>query len=354
MSWSAIKWALAVSAGGKLPPAAFALLITLADYHNPDHGCFPSQTTLMKRLGMSERHLRNTLRLLEKHKLVKVTCRGRRNGYKLLIAPVAPPNTGTGVPVSDENMIINTGTGVPVHTGTGVPVGPLDTGTGVPLEITSKPEEELTSKWKAEFAAQTSAMIFPETEKTESEEEDLPEDPDAMKIEDVIQTHMAPKTESEVMNIFSAETAKKKTVTGGPLASLWKNLHEVHRPGVWTTAMPVMQQGQLAKAYAMAGKEFPKALAAVIKHWDEFVLYLKLHYDTATAGYPVPNVGLVLKHIQPVMQFYKDLKHAPEAPIAAAVAKPGKLTNVPSSPQSVDLPSKAEALAMIDEALKGA
>ena len=62
MSHQATNWAFAQRG---LKPATKIVLLQLADRHNPDFGCFPSQGTLAKDCEMSERAIRNHLEILE-------------------------------------------------------------------------------------------------------------------------------------------------------------------------------------------------------------------------------------------------------------------------------------------------
>ena len=62
MSHKATNWALQQKG---LKPATKLVLFYLADRHNPDYGCFPSQTTLADDCEMSLRSVRNHLDILE-------------------------------------------------------------------------------------------------------------------------------------------------------------------------------------------------------------------------------------------------------------------------------------------------
>jgi len=356
VSFAAIKWALEVSAGGEIPPAAFAVLMVLADHHNPEHGCFPSQETLIKRVGLSPRHIRNQLRWLEKRGLIKVKARGRRNHYVL--------NIGTPVPVSPENIFINSGTPVPVYCGTPVPVlgeNDPDTGTPVPLELTSNLRIKRISKGKATTSFGVAAQVSSEGEPSHEENEEET----TLKVKDAIAASEIPESEAEVMKIFSDHKAKSKMVTGGMVGRVWTKLHALYQPTVHLTALSQKQKGQLAKAYAFGGDEFIKALPLVIEHWQDFLTYLHNIYGTTFKKFhPIPDIGVVLQEVQPVIQFAHDgpakmgltkqkavKKVAPKVPLQNEfLTKPNPYSQ---NAKKLTPAEKAEALALGAEVLKG-
>lgn len=67
MSHEATSWAIKQRG---LKPATKIVLFYLADRHNPDHGCFPSQKTLADDAEMSERSVRDHLDVLEAKGLI--------------------------------------------------------------------------------------------------------------------------------------------------------------------------------------------------------------------------------------------------------------------------------------------
>lgn len=72
MSHQATAWAFKQQG---LKPATKIVLLYLADHHNPEHGCFPSQKRLAAECEMSERALRDHLGKLEKLNLITRTSR---------------------------------------------------------------------------------------------------------------------------------------------------------------------------------------------------------------------------------------------------------------------------------------
>ena len=68
MSHVATNWA--INQRG-LKPATKIVLFYLADRHNPDYGCFPSQKTLAEDAEMSERSVRDHLDILEQKGLIQ-------------------------------------------------------------------------------------------------------------------------------------------------------------------------------------------------------------------------------------------------------------------------------------------
>ena len=68
MSHVATNWAIKQRG---LKPATKIVLFYLADRHNPDHGCFPSQKTLAEDAEMSERSVRDHLDILEQKGLIQ-------------------------------------------------------------------------------------------------------------------------------------------------------------------------------------------------------------------------------------------------------------------------------------------
>lgn len=85
MSHEATNWAIKQRG---LKPAAKVVLWHLCDRYHPDHGCFPSQTTLADDCEMSERSIRDQLLNLEQRGLIQRVKRHGRggsytsNGYK--------------------------------------------------------------------------------------------------------------------------------------------------------------------------------------------------------------------------------------------------------------------------------
>ena len=67
MSHVATAWAFDIR---YLPPSTKIVLLNLADCHNPEHGCFPSQAYLADVCEMSERSVRNHLTKLEELGLI--------------------------------------------------------------------------------------------------------------------------------------------------------------------------------------------------------------------------------------------------------------------------------------------
>lgn len=68
MSHAATNWAIKQRG---LKPATKIVLFYLADRHNPDYGCFPSQKTLAEDAEMSERSVRDHLDILEQMGLIQ-------------------------------------------------------------------------------------------------------------------------------------------------------------------------------------------------------------------------------------------------------------------------------------------
>lgn len=68
MSHKATNWAMEQN---QLKPAARIVLFCLADRHNPDYGCFPSQKTIAIDANISARSVRDQLELLEISGLIK-------------------------------------------------------------------------------------------------------------------------------------------------------------------------------------------------------------------------------------------------------------------------------------------
>lgn len=80
MSHDATNWA--VKQRG-LKPAAKVVLWQLCDRYHPDHGCFPSQSTLSADCEMSERSIRDQIQALEEHGLIiKIRRSGKKGEYK--------------------------------------------------------------------------------------------------------------------------------------------------------------------------------------------------------------------------------------------------------------------------------
>lgn len=74
MSHEATAWAFKQKS---LKPATKIVLLYLADHHNPEYGCFPSQQRLAEECEMSARSVRDHLKTLEERGLIT-----RRSGDK--------------------------------------------------------------------------------------------------------------------------------------------------------------------------------------------------------------------------------------------------------------------------------
>ena len=78
MSYSATNWAFQQKG---LRPAQKVVLLYLADRHNPDYGCFPSQHRLALDCEMSRASLNTQLRQLEERNLIRrIRSRDRHSG----------------------------------------------------------------------------------------------------------------------------------------------------------------------------------------------------------------------------------------------------------------------------------
>jgi len=81
MSFTAIRNAFVAVSEHKLSIPAKLVLFALANRHNQETGrCDPSNATIAKDMGISERAVRNSLRELEKAKLITTTHRTIRTG----------------------------------------------------------------------------------------------------------------------------------------------------------------------------------------------------------------------------------------------------------------------------------
>ena len=69
MSHVATAWAASQS---NLKPYEKLVLLTLADRHNPDYGCFPSQELIAKDCNMSRRAVQNQIKSLTKRGLIVI------------------------------------------------------------------------------------------------------------------------------------------------------------------------------------------------------------------------------------------------------------------------------------------
>lgn len=78
MSYKATKWAFEQPA--KFPdmkPGEQVVLNRLADRHNPEFGCFPSEVTIARETNLSDRSVRTHLKSLERRKLIRIESRFR-------------------------------------------------------------------------------------------------------------------------------------------------------------------------------------------------------------------------------------------------------------------------------------
>ena len=347
MSHKALQWALGVTAEGNLPPAAALLLIVLADHHNPEKGCFPSQKTLSKRTGMTSRWVRKCLRILAAQGLVRTVCRGRRNAYTLLMAP---PNSGTIVPQSEGKLDKNTVPIVPVYSGTIVPQLDKNTGPIVPLVLTSKEDSSLTSNLTVEFASQIDPTK-PGDETGDSEEKKIPEPTQSFVKEEpmdslsVVKKAMTPKTEEEILARVEADRAKPAGITGATLGRYWRDLQALHLPLIALPEITLTERRQLSQAYKLAGEEFFPALACALKQWPSFVAYVSGHggfiKPSEKYGMVIPNTVALLKYVQVLVVFYREQVQLTAQP--DPVKKPKPLKPAKQVKQVKPAPSEAPA-----------
>lgn len=75
MSHIATSWAMKQP---NLTPAQFRVLLCMADRHNPDYGCYPSQDKLAHDCNMSRRSVQNKISELIKFGIVKASRRRRK------------------------------------------------------------------------------------------------------------------------------------------------------------------------------------------------------------------------------------------------------------------------------------
>ena len=79
MSYKALSWALQQKG---LKPISKIILISLADRHNPDYGCFPSIRKISEDTEVCVKSVYNHLLILEEKGLIKRTGRIRDNGQQ--------------------------------------------------------------------------------------------------------------------------------------------------------------------------------------------------------------------------------------------------------------------------------
>ena len=114
------RWIEAVREHEGIPTSAKAVLLILASYAAPDGGrCFPSQKRLAKNSGLTERSVRTQLKRSEEMGLLSIckvpqTGAPNRNLYKLKLPKSKP-----------EIHDIQTGSPLPVQTGSGLPPNKL-------------------------------------------------------------------------------------------------------------------------------------------------------------------------------------------------------------------------------------
>ena len=334
MSRVAVHWALQATEGGQLPPTAALLLIVLADYHTHKRGCFPSQERLSKRLGVTERHLRQMLRVLVEAGLVKIRALGRRNFYELQMAEQPKKevkNTGSIVPVF-ANLCSNTGSIVPVNSGSIVPVSTPKTPQYRKYSSGGVNREDGSKKNRGVL---TSKKVF-------EQETPMPN------LEDVLREHekSLERSPEEVLTAFTAErTRRRGEVTPKMLTDLWRDLVAVHHKRTMTLAATTADMAQMHKAYKLAGEPFLEALPMVIRDWAWFTRFVR---DATGSKSPctIPQIRYVLGHVQSVVQYAEQAKRA-EA--AMEPAEPvNHLTNVTETLDDEELPaSREEALAIL-------
>lgn len=102
MSHAATKWAFdQPEIHSDMKPSEWAVLVVLADCHNPVNGCFPSQDYICRRTNLGERAVRDQLTRLRERGLIDWDCareNGRRgsNRYRLSFEPDFQPAKSAG------------------------------------------------------------------------------------------------------------------------------------------------------------------------------------------------------------------------------------------------------------------
>lgn len=176
MSHQATAWAFAQRG---LSPATKIVLLYLADRHNPDHGCFPSQARLAADCEMHRSSVNRHLKELVQAGLIRREERfdketGRQLSTRYLLgfeidqARPAAARRDTAAPVSQNETppVLNCDT--PCSTGETPPVSPVRhepvrlTRKGNGKVTTKPPTEEFSENWRpdAEFIAWAQAQGF--------------------------------------------------------------------------------------------------------------------------------------------------------------------------------------------------
>lgn len=84
MSNRAQEWAWELQSSARLPPTAHHVLLSIAEHWHPAHeAAWPSYARICERTGLSERAVRNALKLLEHRGLVTVEPRTTKGGRKV-------------------------------------------------------------------------------------------------------------------------------------------------------------------------------------------------------------------------------------------------------------------------------
>ena len=368
-----VTWAVDMAAQCKLSSGEVHVLVMLARRNNPTTGCYPKQSTLSEDTGIPERTVRYHLHQLVKRGLISIHRRGkgyRGNRYKLHKLtgnplPVTPPLTGNPLPVTPPH----TGNPLPVDTGNPLPVSTDSPATHCRSIESCNPESENLVNMKVDFAnakidSEIPEQKIPQTLLTQlwgnpkpKPKKKKPKSEDAMKIEDVLKTKMAPKTEAEIL----AKVLTSNSVTASAMGKLWTDAHAVYLPEVFVPELSIKQKGQLSHAYKLAGMPFVKALPALVQHWVAFVQYVKqkhdagLTYNEKHGDHSTPHLGFVLKHIQAAVMFHREElqpsgvqlaapKQAAVVQVVAYTPQVKGLTKLPTALQTLEMLKKAEEL----------
>lgn len=94
MSNKALTWAF----DQDLPMAQKFTLVVLADYADEEHSCFPGQATIARKIGATERTVRNALASLEEAGLLYREHRYRANGSRTTDRYFLPVNASGSSP----------------------------------------------------------------------------------------------------------------------------------------------------------------------------------------------------------------------------------------------------------------
>lgn len=264
MSYKAMDWVEAVRG---IHPVERIVLLVLAKRANTQNQCWPSIATITEAADVGRRSVFRALEKLQDMGLLQVSARqseggrSRSNMYTLNLHRLGPKHKHE------------------CHSGTveGVMVAPIGCQGGTLIGIDVLVSESSDGKSEASGADADFSFL---TKPSESK----------MKAADFMKAMENSMTEQVALDKAGPHPSSHR------LAILWKDLHGVHKIGVYVAPLTTKEAGQLSHlAKSLVGCDLPRVMSAVIRDWVGFGKFCK-EQGVVTDFPDNPHIGFFLKH----------------------------------------------------------